>query len=665
MIWTDRRTAIQRLRRRAAALAVVASSALALTGVVAPRAHAAVATSVYAVPSLGYAPNDPVVALTFDDGPSGNITPQILEILRRYGAVATFFEIAGQAAARPDISRAIVAQGSAVQNHSYDHVDLTRIPISGFDRQIDQANALLTSITGQAVTAVRPPFGSYNATVVDQLNRRNLTTVMWSCNPGDTLGYSADLIATNAIACARPGAIIPLHDSATKAVTVAALPRILEGIRARGLRTVTLTGGSPTGNLESATDARGAIHVGGWALDPDTSLPIGVGAWVDGQFVTSAFAANERPDIGAAFPGLGSAHGFDFTFGSLSGRHTVCVAGYNRAGGGATRTIGCRTVDLVRVEPYGALEAATDANGAVRVAGWTFDPDEPTTSLAVHVYLDGRYAGQSVADADRPDIGAFVPAAGNAHGYSFTVPASGGNHTACMYAINVGPGIQNPLLGCRSVFVRPREPYGNFEGVSYGAGALHVGGWAVDPDSTDPIDVHVYVDGRFHGLGRADVARPDVDAAFGGVGPNHGYSLPLAPPTPGNHSVCVYAINVGPGTFNPLIGCRTVTVASTPIGSVEVVAPNADGIRVAGWTLDPDSTGPTDVHVYVDGRVAGGTTAGLSRTDIATAFPGYGDGHGYDVTVPAPIGVHTVCVYAINVGAGAVNPLLACRTITR
>jgi peptidoglycan/xylan/chitin deacetylase (PgdA/CDA1 family) len=646
-------------------LAVVAIALGALQLADTRPAQAAVANSVFGVPSLGYGPNDPVVAITFDDGPSGNVTPQILDILRRYGAVATFFEIGSMAAQRPDISRAIIAQGSAVQNHSYDHVDLTRIPISGFAHQIDDTNALLTSITGQPVTTVRPPFGSYNATVVDQLNRRNLTTVMWSCNPGDTLGYTADRIASNAIACARPGAIIPLHDAAAKGVTVAALPRILEGIRAKGLRTVTLTGGSPTGNLEFATDARGAIRVGGWALDPDTPLPIGVGAWVDGQFVTSAYAANDRPDIGAAFPGLGSAHGFDFTFGSLSGRHTVCVAGYNRAGGGATRTLGCRTLDLVRVEPYGALEAATDANGAVRVAGWTFDPDEPTTSLRVHAYLDGRYAGEATADADRPDIGAFVPAAGNAHGYSFTVPASGGKHTACAYAINVGPGIQNPLLGCRSVYVQPREPYGNVEGAWYAAGSLRVGGWAVDPDTTDPIDVHVYVDGRFQGLGRADGARPDVDAAFGGVGPNHGYSLAVAPRAPGTHWICVYGINVGAGTFNPLIGCRGVTVASTPIGAVEVVAPNVDGIRVAGWTLDPDTAGPTDVHVYVDGRVAGGTTAGLTRPDIAAAFPAYGDGHGYDVTVPATTGVHTVCVYAINVGAGTVNPLLACRTITR
>jgi peptidoglycan/xylan/chitin deacetylase (PgdA/CDA1 family) len=658
----------ERARRISVAfVALVAMiAALGVVGSVRPpAAGAAVASSVFSVPSLGYGPSDPVVAITFDDGPSGAITPQILDILRRYGAVATFFEIGGMAAQRPDLARAVVAQGSAVQGHSYDHVDLTRIPISGFARQVDEADALLEGITGQPVTTVRPPFGSFNATVVDQLNRRNLTTVMWSCNPGDTMGYTADRIAANAVACARPGAIIPLHDSASKAVTVAALPRILEGIRAKGLRTVTLTGGSPKGNLEAVTDARGAIRVGGWALDPDTSASIGVGAWVDGKFVTSAYAANDRPDIGAAFPGLGAAHGFDFTFGAVSGHHTVCVAGYNRAGGGSTRTIGCREVDLARVEPFGALEAATDATGAVRLSGWTFDPDLPTASLSVHAYVDGRYAGLAVADAARPDIAAFVPAAGEAHGFSFDVPAGGGNHSVCAYAINVGPGIVNPSLGCRSVYVRPREPYGNVEAVAYSAGVLRVAGWSVDPDSTSPIDVHVYVDGRYHGRGTADAARPDVDAAFVGVGPHHGFSLALAPPTPGAHSVCVYGINVGPGTFNPLLGCRTALVASTPIGALDLVAPNADGIRVAGWTLDPDTAGPTDVHIYVDGRVVAGTTAGLTRPDIAAAFAGYGAGHGFDLIVPAAPGVHTVCAYAINVGAGTVNPLVACRTVTR
>ncbi len=88
---------------------------------------------------------------------------------------------------------------------------------------------------------------------------------------------------------------------------------------------------------------------------------------------------------------------------------------------------------------------------------------------------------------------------------------------------------------------------------------VRVTGWARDPETTDPIDVHVYADGRIVGAVRADRPRPDVDAAYADAGPNHGYDVAI-PLSPGLRRVCAYAIDAGEGDVNPELGCRSVVV---------------------------------------------------------------------------------------------------------
>jgi hypothetical protein len=201
-------------------------------------------------------------------------------------------------------------------------------------------------------------------------------------------------------------------------------------------------------------------------------------------------------------------------------------------------------------------------------------------------------------------------------------------------------------------------PFGNVEQVTSTAGAISVVGWALDPDTTSPIAVHVYVDTAGRAV-TASISRPDVGAAFG-HGNLHGYATTI-PAAPGGHTVCVYAINT-PAGDNPTLGCRTVTVANAaPFGYVDSVTTTASSIAVAGWALDPDTTSPIAVHVYVD--VTGtAVTADLSRPDVAAAF-GDGDLHGYATTIAAGPGDHNVCVYAINTPAGD-NPSLGCRIVT-
>ena len=129
--------------------------------------------------------------------------------------------------------------------------------------------------------------------------------------------------------------------------------------------------------------------------------------------------------------------------------------------------------------------------------------------------------------------------------------------------------------------------------------------------------------------------------------------------------MCVYGINVGLGNTNPRFGCRTVTTPTgVPRGSLDAVIGQAGDARVIGWSLDPDTTGPVTVHLYVDGRWFAAIPANTNRADVGAAYAGYGSAHGYDTTLNLAAGKHTVCSYGINVGPAGVNTKLGCRAVT-
>lgn len=309
-----------------------------------------------------------------------------------------------------------------------------------------------------------------------------------------------------------------------------------------------------------------------------------------------------------------------------------------------------------RADPFGSLDAVSTAPGGITVSGWAIDP-ETTAPIQVHVYVDNTGTAL-VADQSRPDVGSAYPGFGDRHGYSATIAAAAGQRRVCAYAINTGAG-DNVQLGCRTVVVPSPDPFGSFDGAAGGPASVQVSGWAIDPDTSGAVQVHVYVDGRGTAL-LADRDRPDVGAAYPAFGSRHGFSAAV-PASPGRRSVCAYAINVGAGT-NRLLSCREVTVPTgDPFGSLDSATGVAGGIAVGGWAIDPDTASPIQVHVYV-GAAGTAMVADVSRPDVARAYPGYGDRHGYSRVVPAPPGDRQVCAYAINAAAGT-NRLLACRVV--
>ncbi len=313
--------------------------------------------------------------------------------------------------------------------------------------------------------------------------------------------------------------------------------------------------------------------------------------------------------------------------------------------------------DLPRTQhdPIGSLDAAQVGPGSVTVTGWTIDPDT-ADPIDVHVYVDGTGYAIGPAALSRPDVAAVLPDYGPGHGYSARISGlAPGAHTVCAYGIDVGPG-QNNGLGCQSISVMTGAPIGSLDVVQNGPASVTVAGWAIDPDTTSAITVHVYVDGHGFVLGPASLSRPDVGAVFPGYGSGHGFNSQLTGIAPGAHTVCAYGINVGPGQ-NSAVGCRSVVVLSgSPFGSLDLARGGAGSVTVAGWAIDPDTTSAITVHVYVDGHGFVLGPASLARPDVGAVLPGYGPNHGFvaQLTGIAP-GMHMVCAYGIDVGPGSNN----------
>lgn len=194
------------------------------------------------------------------------------------------------------------------------------------------------------------------------------------------------------------------------------------------------------------------------------------------------------------------------------------------------------------------------------------------------------------------------------------------------------------------------QPFGTLDEVVSVHGGVHVRGWAIDPDTNDPIDVHIYVDGVYRTSARADNDRPDVDAVYH-RGANHGYTVFLGTETVGR--ITVYAINAGGGN-NPELGSASPPVSAIPKGSLDEVRGGPDGVNLRGWAMDPDTREPVAVHIYRNGAFLAAATANASRPDVDAVF-GNGAEHGFDVRVPVGSASDSYAVYAINYGSGG-NP---------
>jgi len=177
------------------------------------------------------------VALTFDDGPWPHTTDQILTILTRRRAPATFFVVGRQVERYPELVRRELAAGMALGSHSYSHPQpFDRLPVARIRNEIAQGRRTLQPL-GVRPVGFRPPGGAASSAVVPTAQEFGDRTVLWSVDPADWQpGVTADQLVHRVLAAARPGAIVLLHDGGgNRSATVAALPAIIDGLRRLGL----------------------------------------------------------------------------------------------------------------------------------------------------------------------------------------------------------------------------------------------------------------------------------------------------------------------------------------------------------------------------------------------------------------------------------------------
>jgi peptidoglycan-N-acetylglucosamine deacetylase len=180
------------------------------------------------------------VALTFDDGP-GPYTPGVLDVLERHHARGTFFAIGRMERYFGESTSRQIRDGDAVGDHTENHRDLARLTRHEVREELFEPLARVELLRGARPRLFRPPYGSFNALTMRELHALHLLMVLWSVDTGDYLRPGVAAIVARALEGARPGAIILMHDGGgDRAQTVAALPEIIERLRARGFHLVTV-----------------------------------------------------------------------------------------------------------------------------------------------------------------------------------------------------------------------------------------------------------------------------------------------------------------------------------------------------------------------------------------------------------------------------------------
>ena len=186
------------------------------------------------IPTRPSAEPGDVVYLTIDDGPHPVYTPQILDVLARHNARATFFVIGSPAGRSPAIVERIVAEGHTVANHTWRHEDLTTLSREAFDQTISRTQEILGE---HGAPCLRPPYGSRDAFTYEWAAAHGLAVALWTVDTFDWRNPGTETIANRIVAGASDGAIVSLHDGGgERSQTVEALDDALTRLADSGIR---------------------------------------------------------------------------------------------------------------------------------------------------------------------------------------------------------------------------------------------------------------------------------------------------------------------------------------------------------------------------------------------------------------------------------------------
>ncbi len=185
----------------------------------------------------------PVVALTFDDGPSVRFTPDVLTILRERGVKATFFLTGKETEENLPQARMIVSEGHQLGNHSYTHSNMMFMGPARIREEIERTDAAIRAAGYEGEIMFRPPYGKKLLTLPWYLSRHDRKAIMWDVEPESfpDVADDAAALASHVIEQTRNGSIIIMHVMyRSREVSRQALPLIIDGLRQRGFEFVTV-----------------------------------------------------------------------------------------------------------------------------------------------------------------------------------------------------------------------------------------------------------------------------------------------------------------------------------------------------------------------------------------------------------------------------------------
>ena len=175
------------------------------------------------------------IAITFDDGPGKGTTEKLLDGLKERGVKATFFLVGEKIEDNRELVERMYAEGHLIGNHTFTHVQLSKVDGKQAVEEIVKTNTLIEEITGEPVRYIRPPYGSYSNSLLMQIN---MTPVLWSVDPEDWNTDNTGQVVKSVVANVKCGDIILLHDIYDS--SVAAALEIVDELKAKGFIFVTV-----------------------------------------------------------------------------------------------------------------------------------------------------------------------------------------------------------------------------------------------------------------------------------------------------------------------------------------------------------------------------------------------------------------------------------------
>ncbi|MDI6870683.1 MAG: polysaccharide deacetylase family sporulation protein PdaB [Bacillota bacterium] len=192
-------------------------------------------------PVYQVATTEKVAALTFDISWGTKTPAPVVEILRQKNLRCTFFLSGPWVMNHPDLARLIKAGGHEIASHGHRHLNYSTLSADGVAEQLRLAHQSIKQVLGVEPNLIRTPNGDYNDTVIRTIRANGYEAIQWSTDSLDWLNPGVERIISRVLDRVHPGDIILMHASDSCRQTVAALPAVIDGLRAKGYRLVTVS----------------------------------------------------------------------------------------------------------------------------------------------------------------------------------------------------------------------------------------------------------------------------------------------------------------------------------------------------------------------------------------------------------------------------------------